>query len=292
MNRGYLSMDKEITDNPENRKRQFAQLFADLYSVLTTLRSPDGCPWDREQTPQSFYKNLIEESYEYIDAFLKGDLAECREELGDMYLVVTMLVIMHEECGDFSLEDVLAEVSEKLIRRHPHVFRRESLSSTPEDGSQVLKLWNSIKENVEGKKSEDIFSRIPASAPNLIQAVEIQKKARKTGFDWDNRPEVLQKIREEIEELEEAVEASGSRAEDQEKIAEEFGDVLFSLINYARFISVDPNEALFRANRKFKLRFARMQQLLLEEGHDILEEILPLQVLDTAWEKVKREVLR
>jgi tetrapyrrole methylase family protein / MazG family protein len=265
--------------------------FKQLYTILKTLRSPNGCPWDREQTPESFYKNLIEESYEYIDAFLKKDISECSEELGDMFLVVTMLTIMHEERDDFSLVKVLDDVSEKLIRRHPHVFSEEKSAYEVENGEEVIILWDSIKQNVEGKKSQDIFKNIPASAPNLLQAVEIQKKARKVGFDWDSKTDVFKKIQEELEEL--AMEVDGknhidiSEPANKDRVIDEFGDTLFSMINYARFLDINPDEALYRANRKFKNRFRSMQQLLSDDGKDILEETLPLAELDNYWEKAK-----
>ncbi len=280
---------EQTNDTPSNK--DISSSFNQLYNILKTLRSPNGCPWDREQTPESFYKNLIEESYEYIDAYLKKDINECSEELGDMFLVVTMLTIMHEERDDFSLVKVLDDTSEKLIRRHPHVFSEDTSAYEVENGDEVAVLWDSIKQNVEGKKSQDIFKTIAASSPNLLQAVEIQKKARKVGFDWDSRTDVFKKVQEELEEL--ACEVDGnshfdiSVPENKDRIIDEFGDTLFSMVNYARFLDIDPDEALYRANRKFKNRFSSMQQLLSEDGKDILEETLPLSELDRYWEKAK-----
>lgn len=259
--------------------------FNRLYEILKMLRSPDGCPWDRDQTPQTFYKNLIEESYEYIDAFIKKDIQECSEELGDLYLVVSMLTIMHEEMNHFSLTQVLENTSEKLIRRHPHVFKNNySEKVKAENPEEVIELWNSIKENIEGKKNEEnIFAYIPGSMPNLLQSVEIQKKVKKYGFDWDKSKDVFQKIREELEELASEVENNSNR----ERIIDEFGDILFSLINYARFLNVDPDEALFRTNNKFKKRFTVMAELMKKDGID-LESETELSVMDKYWEKAKK----
>jgi tetrapyrrole methylase family protein / MazG family protein len=286
---GSALMEKKEPNTPSNE--DISGSFKQLYNILKTLRSPNGCPWDREQTPESFYKNLIEESYEYIDAYLKKDISECSEELGDMFLVVTMLTIMHEERDDFSLVKVLDDVSEKLIRRHPHVFSEEKSEYEVENGDEVIVLWDSIKQNIEGKKSQDIFKNIPASAPNLLQAVEIQKKARKVGFDWDSRTDVFKKVQEELEELASEVDGEThfdiSEPANKDRIIDEFGDTLFSMINYARFLGIDPDEALYRANRKFKNRFRSMQQLFSDDGIDILEETLPLTELDNYWEKAK-----
>ncbi|MCF7943226.1 MAG: nucleoside triphosphate pyrophosphohydrolase [Spirochaetia bacterium] len=284
-------MEKKEPPNTPSNDDDISGSFKQLYNILKKLRSPNGCPWDREQTPESFYKNLIEESYEYIDAYLKKDISECSEELGDMFLVVTMLTIMHEERDDFSLVKVLDDVSEKLVRRHPHVFSEEKSTYEVVNGDEVIVLWDSIKQNVEGKKSQDIFKTIPAASPNLLQAVEIQKKARKVGFDWDSRTDVFKKVQEELEELAREVDGEThfdiSEPANKDRIIDEFGDTLFSMINYARFLGIDPDEALYRANRKFKNRFSSMQQLLSDDGKDILEETLPLTELDNYWEKAK-----
>jgi tetrapyrrole methylase family protein / MazG family protein len=259
--------------------------FNRLYEILKMLRSPDGCPWDRDQTPETFYKNLIEESYEYIDAFIKKDIEECAEELGDIYLVVSMLTIMHEEMNQFSLTQVLDNTSEKLVRRHPHVFKNNySEKVTAENPGEVVELWNSIKENIEGKKNkENVFAFIPGSMPQILQAVEIQKKAKKYGFDWEHSSEVFEKIREELNELSVEVENNS----DREKILNEFGDILFSLINYARFLKIDPDEALFRTNTKFKNRFTIMAELMKKDGID-LETDNELELMDQYWEKAKK----
>ncbi|NQT57810.1 MAG: nucleoside triphosphate pyrophosphohydrolase [Bacteroidetes bacterium] len=281
-------MNKSIENNKEiyySSSTSHESAFNRLYEILKMLRSPEGCPWDRDQTPETFYKNLIEESYEYIDAFIKKDIEECAEELGDMYLVISMLTIMHEEMNHFSLTQVLDNTSEKLVRRHPHVFRNDYAEKvTAENPGEVIELWNSIKENIEGKKNkENVFAFIPASMPNVLQAVEIQKKAKKYGFDWERSSEVYEKIREELNELSIEVENNS----DRDKILNEFGDILFSLINYARFLKIDPDEALFRTNTKFKNRFTIMADLMIKDGID-LESDNDLELMDTYWDKAKK----
>ena len=268
------------------------EAFNRLYTILRILRGPDGCPWDRKQTPESFYKNLIEESYEYIDAFKKHDTAECAEELGDMFLVVSMLVIMHEEQDEMRMLDVLEDTSRKLIRRHPHVFAQHELDddAQPDNADEVVELWDSIKENLEGKHQQDnIFAFIPRSMPNMLQALEIQKKARKTGFDWNEPRDVLDKISEELGELQEEIDrhAGNGLSSDKDKILDEFGDVLFSLINYSRFLGINPDEALYMANEKFKQRFTVMQNLMQKDG---LETNNELTLMDRYWNKAKLEL--
>lgn len=275
-----------------NKKQErIKKEFTRLYDILTILRSPEGCPWDREQTPRSFYKNLIEESYEYIDAFLKRDMKECAEELGDMYLVVTMLIIMHEEQNDFNLSDVLRNTSEKLVRRHPHVFEKDSENYDEEyaveNADEVVTLWDSIKENVEGKKNIDnLFTYIPKSMPNILQSLEIQKKVSKVGFDWDKSEDVFDKIGEELDELK--LETDRSEA-DHDRVIEEFGDLMFSMINFARFLEVNPDEALYRANKKFRKRFLTMQRLMDDQGISLETDKPDLATMDRFWETAKKE---
>ena len=287
--KGNTKKMNKTTDNTQeiyySSSSSHVSAFNRLYEILKMLRSPDGCPWDRDQTPETFYKNLIEESYEYIDAFIKKDIEECAEELGDMYLVVSMLTIMHEEMNHFSLTQVLDSTSEKLVRRHPHVFKNNFTEKiTADNPEEVVDLWNSIKENIEGKKNkENVFAFIPGSMPNILQAVEIQKKAKKYGFDWEQASEVFEKIREELNELSIEVESNSDRS----KIINEFGDILFSLINYARFLKIDPDEALFRTNTKFKNRFTSMAELMKQDGID-LDDDNELELMDQYWEKAKK----
>ncbi len=283
-------MNENISTSHLKDSQSVPEAFNRLYTILRILRGPNGCPWDQKQTPESFYKNLIEESYEYIDAFKKRDTAECAEELGDMFLVVSMLVIMHEEQDEMRMVDVLEETSRKLIRRHPHVFAQHELDddSQPGNADEVVELWDSIKENLEGKHQQDnIFAFIPKSMPNILQSIEIQKKARKTGFDWEQAGDVLEKIYEELHELQAELDKRTAAEVSREKVLDEFGDVLFSLINYSRFLAINPDEALYLANEKFKQRFTVMQELMKKDGLDTDNE---LTVMDSYWNKAKKQL--
>lgn len=256
------------------------EAFLRLYHVLKILRSPEGCPWDREQTPKKFYKNILEEAYEYIDAYNENDTAGCREELGDLYLVITMLSIMHEESNDFSVIEILEQTSEKLIRRHPHVFTPDV---TVSDAGSVVELWDSIKEQVEGKRStqENPFNFIPKALPPLERSEEIQKIARKRGFDWPTFQGALQKIEEELVELKAALEQ-----EDTTNIEEEIGDLLFSVVNVARICKVNPHIALHRTNEKFIKRYNTMVTMYQTETGKTFDQA-EFEDMDLFWEKAK-----
>lgn len=260
------------TDTPGNA-------FDRLIKILTILRSPEGCPWDREQTINPFYKNLLEESYEYIDACTSKNVQDAHEELGDVFLVASMLSLMHQEDDSISINDILDNTSDKLIRRHPHVFE-----DAPADNSnEVIELWDSIKENIEGKSSrETIFSHITKTLPPLDKAYEIQKKASKKGFDWDEPQEVIPKITEEIDELKEAVE-NGI----QDEIEEELGDILFSIVNLSRHLKIQPSIALHKSNNKFMKRFDAMKKYM--DGQEIELKKDNQDKMETVWNKVKNE---
>ena len=193
-----------------------------LYTIITLLRSPEGCPWDRIQTNKTTTESLIDESYEYLDGVIRKDIASEREEIGDVMINVFMNLRIHEESGDFKPYEAVNEVCEKLIRRHPHVFS----DAKAENAGDVLSLWNSVKENVEGHKdkAEDFFSHIPSSLPPLESAYEIQKKLKKVGFDWENTEGVIDKVKEELEEVEEAIDSG-----DKDHIEEEIGDVMINV---------------------------------------------------------------
>jgi MazG family protein len=257
-----------------------AEAFDRLYHILNMLRSPEGCPWDRKQTPGKFQKNLIEEAYEYIDALDKDDTSGCQEELGDLYLVVTMLAIMHEESHAFSVAEILNSVSDKMIRRHPHVFTQDVNAA---DADEVLTLWDEIKEQVEGKQTthENPYERVPSSMPPLERAEEIQKIARKKGFDWPDHQGAFDKIEEELQELKEAI-----HQQSFEHIEEEFGDLLFSIINTARLCKVTPHIALHKTNEKFMRRYNDMVQLFNNDQEKPFSEA-SLDEMDSYWEQAK-----
>lgn len=251
-----------------------------LYTIIKLLRSPEGCPWDRIQTNKSATESLIDESYEYLDGVLKGDIASEREEIGDVMINVFMTLYIHEENKDFKPEDAVNEVCEKLIRRHPHVFGDKTAGSAGE----VLTLWNEVKEKVEGHKdkSEDFFSHIPSSLPPLMEAYEIQKKLKKVGFDWDNVEGVINKVKEELEEVEEAIDTN-----DRDKIEEELGDLLFSVVNLSRFLKVRPNTALFRCNDKIKSRFKKLFNLAKKENIPLDKD--HVKEMNALWDRIKED---
>ena len=251
-----------------------------LYMIITLLRSPEGCPWDRIQTNQTATESLIDESYEYLDGVLKKDNASCREEIGDVMINVFMNLRLHEEQGDFKPYEAINDVCEKLIRRHPHVFGDAHVDTAGE----VLTLWNSVKENVEGHKdrSEDFFSHIPSSLPPLMSAYEIQKKLKKVGFDWENVSDVIDKVKEELDEVEAAVNEG-----DRNHIEEEIGDLLFSVVNLSRFLKVRPNTALYRCNDKIKSRFQKLFNLASQEGIPLDKD--HVKEMNALWDRIKED---
>lgn len=249
-----------------------------LYTIITILRAPDGCPWDRVQTNKTTTQCLIDESYEYLDGVIKGNVESEREEIGDVMINVLMNLRIHSEQGDFEPEEAINEVCDKLIRRHPHVFG----DADAENPAEVLSLWNSVKENVEGHKdkAESFFSHIPSSLPPLEESYEIQKKLKKVGFDWSDTQGVIDKVEEELGEVKEAL-LEG----DQDHIEEELGDLLFSVVNLCRFVKVRPNTALLRCNGKVKDRFQKLFNLAHERGIPLDKE--HVDQMNELWEEVK-----
>jgi tetrapyrrole methylase family protein/MazG family protein len=259
-------------NNPE-------QAFLRVYEIMKKLRSPGGCPWDREQTPGSIRANLIEEAYECIEAVSSGDTAHIKEELGDVYLVATFMAYMYEQEGAFSVGDVLSGLSDKLVRRHPHVFGNTSSADTSD---KVLAQWKDIKITVEGKKPKDsVLDEVSQALPPLERAYKIQKKAAKAGFDWTGIDDVWAKVREETEEVRAACAGGG-----QDKVEDEIGDLFFSLINLARFLNIDPSLALSRAALKFSRRFKEVEKRMKEQGLPLGRENFP--VMDSLWNEVKK----
>ena len=258
----------------------FSEAVEKLYAILTMLRSPEGCPWDREQSPADISRALLDETYEYIDALLENDMEACSEEIGDVLLNAFMITRMHEEAGDFSPIDAINAVCAKLVRRHPHVFSHAQAN----DSSEVLDLWNSIKENVEGKKShdEDFFSRVPKSLPKLEEAWEIQKKMRKVGFDWPNIDGVIDKVDEEHKEL---LEAIAHKETNPSHVEEELGDLLFAIVNLARYLKISPSVALHRSNRKVRDRFNKLAKIGAQRDIPLSWE--HVDKLNDIWEEIK-----
>ena len=280
--------------------------FNRLYNVVKILRCPEGCPWDKEQTPLSMRRDLIEETFEAIDAITQEDSFHAKEELGDVMLNATMISYMYEQKGDFSVAEVLNELAEKLIRRHPHVFPESEGSvcaNTPvTNGEQVLNQWDRIKENVEGRKTECILDEVPQGFPPLLKAYKMQKKAAKKGFDWDNVEDVKAKITEELAEVEEArlkvnellknqnahvfeMKSSKEADEAQKELEGEIGDLLFAVVNYARHLGVDPETALNATNTKFHKRFSYVQKKMEENEIPMIQE--NLSKMDEFWNEAK-----
>ncbi|SEP05677.1 nucleoside triphosphate pyrophosphohydrolase [Paenibacillus sp. OV219] len=256
--------------------------FERLHEIVAILRSPEGCPWDREQTHLSIRKNFIEETYEAIEAIDNDDPDGMREEFGDVILQVMLHSQMEEEVGTFSVYDVIQSLNEKLLFRHPHVFGETNAGNATE----ALANWEQMKAEEKRIKGIDAsqasqLDGIPPGLPELMKAYKIQKKAAKVGFDWDNLGPVLDKIAEELGELREAI-----ASKDAEEQAGELGDLLFAAVNAARFIHADPEEALARTNQKFKKRFSYIEEQLRISGRSF--DQTDLTEMDRYWEIAKR----
>ncbi|MCL2231502.1 MAG: nucleoside triphosphate pyrophosphohydrolase [Treponema sp.] len=260
------------------------EAFKELYDVIVRLRSPGGCSWDREQTPRSLRGDLIEETYECIEAIDQQEPNHIKEELGDIFLLVTMIAYMHEQEGLFSVADVLKANAEKLIRRHPHVFE-ESGKGTVLSPEETLEKWAQIKIEKEGRKPKDsILDEVRRGLPPLDRAWKLQKKAAKAGFDWPDTAGVIGKIKEELEEVEEAAAANAGQPADA-ALEGELGDLLFSVVNLCRFFDIEPSVALQRTNTKFTERFSYVEKRMKESGQEMNAKNLA--VMDQYWNMAK-----
>lgn len=250
----------------------------DLVAIIKVLRAPGGCPWDREQTHESIKKNFIEETYEVVEAINKNSSDMLREELGDVLLQVVLHTQMEEEKGSFTFDDVANDIVQKLVIRHPHVFG----DVVAENTAQALNSWDAAKQKSKGQKTQtESMLSVPRELPALMRAQKIQHKAAKIGFDWDNVGGAVDKLYEEIDELKTAME-QGKRFD----IEDEFGDVLFSCVNIARFIDVDSEEALTASTDKFMSRFSLVEQMASEQGIDMKSS--SIEELDRLWDKAKK----
>jgi tetrapyrrole methylase family protein/MazG family protein len=250
-----------------------------LVAVMKQLRAPGGCPWDREQTLHSLKPCLLEETYELLDAIDKNDVTLHREELGDVLLQVVFQCAIREEEELFSFDDVATTLAEKLIRRHPHVFGDSAVSSSHE----VLKNWESIKQTEKADKPKhSALDGVPHALPALLKAQRVQAKASRVGFDWQDASGAIEKIEEELQELHTAVEEGK-----QTEIEEETGDLLFSVVNYCRFIHVDAESALSASTQKFAKRFREVERLAKERNLEM--KACTLAELDALWDEVKRQ---
>ncbi len=252
---------------------------ADLIDIVEILRSPEGCPWDREQDHKSIRRDFLEETYEVIEAINKNDKELLLEELGDVLLQVVFHTQIEREQGTFELSDVADGICKKMIERHPHVFG-EVKADTSE---QVLENWDVIKKRTKKQKSQtESMLSIPREFPALMRADKVQKKASKVGFDWDNADGAFDKISEELNELKTAVENG-----DKDNVHEELGDLLFSVVNVSRFVGVDSEEALTGATDKFIDRFSKVEKMAEERGMNMKET--ELAELDKLWDLAKKD---
>lgn len=252
----------------------------DLIQLVTVLRAPGGCPWDREQTHQSIKKNFIEETYEVVEAINKNDAESLKEELGDILLQVALHAEMERERGSFDFNDVANDICQKLVIRHPHVFGDVVANNEKE----ALDSWDAIKLKTKGmKKQSESMLKVPREFPALMRAQKIQSKAAKAGFDWSSVDGAFLKLFEEINELKDALE-KGSRS----SVEDEFGDVLFSCVNIARFIDVDSEEALTSATDKFMNRYVLVEKLAEEKGVDMKNS--SIDELDALWDEAKKMI--
>ena len=248
--------------------------FLRLLKIMDELRAK--CPWDKKQTMESLSYLTIEETYELIDAIIEKDMEGVKGELGDLMLHLVFYAKIASETNDFNINDVINTVCDKLIERHPHIYGDVKVDSEEE----VKANWEKIKLQ-KGKKS--VLSGVPKSLPAMVKATRIQEKARGVGFDWDNREQVFEKVKEEFSELHHEI----GESDNASKIEKEFGDVLFSMINYARFIGVDPEMALERTNKKFIGRFNFLEDKVKERKLDFSK--LTLEQMDKIWEESKNK---
>ena len=257
-----------------NSREEQLKAFDRLLTIMDELR--EECPWDRKQTMESLRPLTIEETYELGDAILDKDIEEVRKELGDLLLHLVFYAKIGSESNDFDIADVANGICEKLISRHPHIYGDVKV----ENEEDVKKNWENLKLK-EGKKS--VLEGVPGSLPALVKASRIQDKVAGVGFDWEEPQQVFEKLEEELRELQEEVNMA-----DKDKMEAEFGDVMFSMINYARFLKINPENALERTNKKFIQRFQQMEAFLKEEGKDLSD--MKLSEMDVYWEQAKKTI--
>jgi len=247
--------------------------FLELVEIMDTLR--EKCPWDKKQTIHSLRSNTIEELYELVDAIVEEDWDGIKEELGDIMLHALFYAKIGSEQGKFTLDEVMDAIAKKLIHRHPHIYG----DVTVENDDDVKRNWEQLKLK-EGKGTKTILSGVPNSLPSMVKALRIQEKVKHVGFEWENKEQVWDKVEEEIGELKVEIAAN-----DHEKMEQEFGDVLFSMINYARFLNIDPETALEKTNKKFKHRFELMEAYANKNGLDLAQ--MSLAEKEALWQSMK-----
>lgn len=269
-------MKKKPFSTPDPNREAKLKAFDRLLTVMNELR--ENCPWDKRQTMESLRHLTIEETYELSDSILDGNLNEVKKELGDLMLHNVFYARIASELGEFDIADVLNSICDKLIERHPHVYG----DVVADDEKTVKENWEKIKLRT-GNKS--VLEGVPKSLPALVKAIRIQDKARGVGFDWEKKEQVWAKVEEEMREFKSEFNASSNDAINQEKAMAEFGDLLFSLVNYARFINIDPEEALERTNKKFIKRFQYLETESAKAGKKMGE--MTLAEMDEYWNRAK-----
>lgn len=247
--------------------------FLRLVNIMNDLR--EKCPWDKKQTIQTLRSLTIEETYELADAITTINWKDIKEELGDVLLHIVFYAKIASEQNQFTIDEVINGICEKLIARHPHIYGDVKVN----DEEDVKRNWEKLKLK-EGKKS--VLGGVPSSLPATVKAMRLQEKAKQVGFEWDNKTQVWQKVEEEMQELQQAISDNN-----QSDIEEEYGDLIFSLINYARFLHIDAENALERTNKKFIQRFTQMEKIALEEGNDLTS--MTLEEMDAIWNRIKEQ---
>ena len=261
--------------NDPNRESKL-KAFDRLLTIMDELR--EKCPWDKKQTMETLRHLTIEETYELSDAILEEDLSEVKKELGDLMLHNVFYAKIGDEKGLFDMADVLNHVCDKLVSRHPHIYG----DVIAEDEETVKANWEKIK--LREKGNDSVLSGVPKSLPAMIKAIRIQDKARGVGFDWENREQVWEKVEEEMQEFKKELDQGGR---EEAKLMDEFGDLLFSMVNFARFLNLDPEEALERTNKKFIKRFQFLEHESSREGRSI--DQLSLEEMEVYWQKAKNQ---
>lgn len=270
---------KSIKTTPDTNRKTKLEAFDRLLTIMDELR--ENCPWDKKQTMESLRHLTIEETYELSDAILENDLEEVKKELGDLMLHNVFYARIGDEKEVFDIADVLNGVCEKLIERHPHIYG----DVEAEDEQAVKENWEKIKLKEKGNGKKSVLGGVPKSLPALVKAMRIQEKARGVGFDWEKSSQVWEKVEEEMQEFKQEFNIENGQKIDKQKAQSEFGDLLFSLINYARFVDINPEEALERTNKKFIKRFQYLEEESRKDGKDITS--MSLEEMDAYWERAK-----
>lgn len=258
----------------KDKREKTLQAFDRLLTIMDELR--EQCPWDRKQTLESLRHLTIEETYELSDAIIEADMQEIRKELGDLILHIVFYAKIASEQEVFDIRDVLDGICEKLIVRHPHIYG----DVKAEDAATVERNWEQIKLKEKGNSKKTVLGGVPKSLPALVKAMRIQDKARGVGFDWEHKRQVWEKVEEEMEEF-----RAEEKVDNREKMQDEYGDLLFSLVNYARFTGINPEEALERSNKKFIKRFNYLEEKARSEGKDLGS--MTLNEMDAYWNEAK-----